>query len=108
MAVAASASTPTGSPALCEADREEIKRLVAAIVPAAQVWVFGSRATGQARPYSDLDLLIDSPQPLNWDQRAALGDAFEQSWLTFRVDVVETCAMAPEFRARAWSERIPL
>ena len=27
----------------------------------AQVWIFGSRATGHHRPYSDIDLLIDSP-----------------------------------------------
>ena len=93
---------------LREADRREIKRLVAAIVPGAQIWVFGSRATGHARPYSDLDLLIDSLRPLSWDQHAALADAFEQSPLTFRVDVVETHALAPAFRTRIWSERLPL
>ena len=93
---------------LREADRQEIRRLVAAIVPAAQVWVFGSRATGHARPFSDLDLLIDSQPPLSWDQRAALTDAFEQSSIPFRIEVVETRALAPEFQTRVWSERIPL
>ena len=107
-AASASALMPAHRLALCEADRQEVKRLVAAIVPAAQVWVFGSRATGRARPYSDLDLLIDCPQPLGWDQLAALADAFEQSLLPFRVDVVEARALAPAFRARVWPERIPL
>ena len=110
--IAADVSAPgpmsAHSPVLSDADRQEIKRLVAAIAPAAQVWVFGSRATGHARPFSDLDLLIDSQPPLSWDQRAALADAFEQSCVPFRVDVVEIRALASEFRARAWSERIPL
>jgi len=29
-----------------------------------QAWVFGSRATGRARPYSDLDILISCPGTL--------------------------------------------
>lgn len=31
-----------------------------------QAWIFGSRATGHARPFSDLDILIDAPHALDW------------------------------------------
>lgn len=31
-----------------------------------RAWVFGSRATGRARPYSDLDILISTARPLDW------------------------------------------
>jgi uncharacterized protein len=73
-----------------------------------QAWVFGSRATGHARPYSDLDILISQPQPLDWRARADLGDAFEASSLPFRVDVVEESRLAPGIAQRVLAERRPL
>ena len=70
-----------------------------------KAWVFGSRATGRARPYSDLDILISSPTPLDWRARADLQDAFEASSLPFRVDVVEEARLAPSLAPRVLAER---
>jgi uncharacterized protein len=70
-----------------------------------KAWVFGSRATGRARPYSDLDILISSPTPLDWRARADLQDAFEASNLPFRVDVVEEARLAPTLAPRVLAER---
>ncbi len=70
-----------------------------------KAWVFGSRATGWARPYSDLDILISSPTPLDWRARADLQDAFEASNLPFRVDVVEEARLAPSLAPRVLAER---
>ena len=70
-----------------------------------KAWVFGSRATGRARPYSDLDILISSPTPLDWRARADLQDAFEASNLPFRVDVVEESRLAPALTPRVLAER---
>jgi uncharacterized protein len=73
-----------------------------------QAWVFGSRATGHARPYSDLDILISEPQLLDWRDRADLADAFEASSLPFKVDVVEQARLAPGIAARVLNERLRL
>jgi uncharacterized protein len=70
-----------------------------------KAWVFGSRATGRARPYSDLDILITSPAPLDWRARADLQDAFEASNLPFRVDVIEEARLAPSLAPRVLAER---
>ena len=70
-----------------------------------KAWVFGSRATGHERPYSDLDILISSPTPLDWRARADLQDAFEASNLPFRVDVVEEARLAPAIAPRVLAER---
>src|SRR4051812_534405 len=44
-----------------------------------KVWVFGSRAAGRARGYSDLDLAIDAGRPLSVGERAIVAEAFEES-----------------------------
>lgn len=70
-----------------------------------EVWVFGSRATGAARPFSDLDLLVTRPNSLDWRARADLKDAFEASSLPFRVDVIEASRLSEGFTPRVMAER---
>jgi len=53
--------------------------LRANLPPKTKVWLFGSRATGRARPYSDLDLAIDVDRPMTLDELAILGEAFSES-----------------------------
>ena len=95
-------------PSLTEAQARTVRAVMEAVLPGAEVWVFGSRATGHARPFSDLDLLVTQPPSLSWAQRAALRDGFEASDLPFRVDVVEADSLAPGFASRVEAERVPL
>lgn len=94
--------------ALTDAQRALLRQLVDAAVPGARVAIFGSRATGRARPFSDVDLLVLEPQQLTVPQRCALQDALEASDLPFRVDVVEAAAVAPERWPRIRAEAVPL
>jgi predicted nucleotidyltransferase len=57
--------------------------------PNSTTWVFGSRATGRARPFSDLDLAIDAGRPLTLDETAILRDAFSDSDLSYKVDIID-------------------
>lgn len=95
-------------PDLARQYQELVRALVKAHVPDAQVWVFGSRATGRARPYSDLDLLFTRPEHLPWQSRCDLQDALEASELPFRVDIVETRSLTPPLRLRIEAERLAL
>jgi predicted nucleotidyltransferase len=72
------------------------------------VSVFGSRATGRARPFSDLDLLVVQPERLSWAQRADLRDLFEARDLPFRVDVVEAEALPEGMAERVAGESVSL
>lgn len=67
-------------------------------VPQAEVWAFGSRATGTAKPYSDLDLAIVTDQPLPLATRAALVEAFSESDLPWKVDLVDWATTGQPFR----------
>lgn len=94
--------------ALTDSQLGTVRGIVSRLLPGAQVWIFGSRATGHARPFSDLDLLVTKPRQLSWSQRAALRDAFEASDLPFCVDLVEADGLTPAIAARVQAEQVPL
>jgi uncharacterized protein len=93
---------------LTPAHAHAVRAIIDSVLPGAQVRIFGSRATGRARPFSDLDLLLLEPVRLSWAQRADLRDRFEASDLPFRVDVVEAEALPVGMAARVADESVAL
>ncbi|MBF0524583.1 MAG: nucleotidyltransferase domain-containing protein [Deltaproteobacteria bacterium] len=83
---------------LDEAYLTEIKNILSIHVPECRVWAFGSRVNGQAREYSDLDLVLVGDGPLDWRRIEAVKDAFSESELPFMVDVLDWQAISPGFR----------
>lgn len=81
-----------------------VRAVLAATLPQARVLMFGSRATGRARPFSDLDLLVVTPERLSLADRVGAVDAFERSTLPFRVDLVEAGGLPAGMRQRIESE----
>ncbi|MCX7337766.1 MAG: HI0074 family nucleotidyltransferase substrate-binding subunit [Alphaproteobacteria bacterium] len=62
------------------------------------VWVFGSRTQNTTKQFSDLDLAIDCHQkPLGIDVLSDLRNAFDESLLPYKVDLVDMNATGPEF-----------
>jgi predicted nucleotidyltransferase len=76
----------------------EVRRILQLHVPGRRVRAFGSRVLGTARPFSDLDLAVMGETPLDFRQLSALKDAFAESNLPFRVDVVDWAATSESFR----------
>ncbi len=85
----------------------EVRRILALYAPGRTVLVFGSRATGKARPFSDLDLAL-SGEPLGHGQMQALKDAFSASNLPMSVDVVEHATLIGGLAERVAREGVPL
>ena len=57
--------------------------------PAVDVLVFGSRAGGKPKPWSDLDLALAGECPLPLALMADLAEAFDESALPWKVDLVD-------------------
>lgn len=77
---------------------EEVKRILRTHVPEYEVWAFGSRVKWTAKAYSDLDLAVISNQPLSLSTIARLKDAFDESTLAIKVDVVDWATTSESFR----------
>lgn len=65
----------------------------------AQAWVFGSRATWKTKRSSDLDLAIDAGRPLTRRESGDLAEAFDESDLPYKVDLVDMHTVSPTFKA---------
>ena len=77
---------------------DEVRRILQIHIPGRTVRAFGSRVQGNAKPFSDLDLAVMGDVPLDFRQLAALKDAFADSNLPFRVDVVDWAATSEVFQ----------
>jgi predicted nucleotidyltransferase len=73
-----------------------VREILRAHVPHLQVRVFGSRAGGTPKPFSDLDLLILTQTPLDVRRSALLAEAFTESDLPFKVDVLDGGTIDPQ------------
>jgi len=82
--------------------------ILAAHLPGHEVRIFGSRATGTAKPHSDVDLVIMGVEQLPITTMRILRDAFDDSDLPFQVDLVEWAGTSEEFRKIIETTAIPL
>lgn len=78
------------------------------VPPGVRVWAFGSRVAGGARPYSDLDLALESDGPVDPDALAWLRTALSESDLAIKVDLVDLQAIDPTFRRLIEQGMVPL
>lgn len=87
---------------------EIVRNILRAHVPRLPVWAFGSRATWKAKPYSDLDLAVITREPMSLSDRASLVEAFSESDLPWKVDVVDWATTSPTFRGIIERDRVVL
>src|SRR6266700_136913 len=83
-----------------------VNAILLAEVPNYEIWAFGSRAKWTAKDSSDLDLAIVSERPLSPTLISHLRQAFDQSYLPFKVDVVDLSKVSPEFRRVIEEQRV--
>jgi predicted nucleotidyltransferase len=88
---------------------QTVRAILAAHMPAGfTAHVFGSRAEGTPKPWSDLDLVVEGPCPLPFAVTAALAEAFDESDLPWKVDLVDRTCVSPTFGAIIDAGKIPL
>ncbi|MDD6910520.1 nucleotidyltransferase family protein [Actinobacillus minor] len=75
-----------------------VKQILQTHIPNLEVWAFGSRVKGNAKPYSDLDLAVITGEPLSLQTHADLVDAFSESDLPWKVDIVDWALLTENFK----------
>jgi len=75
-----------------------VLQILTEFVPECQVYAFGSRARRTAKKHSDLDLAVHCHAPLTLECLGRLQEAFAESDLPMRVDVVDWQTTTDRFR----------
>ncbi len=91
-------------------DRDLVIKILREYLPEnARVWVFGSRAKGTARRFSDLDLLIDvGGTKLDNKIKSDLAWDFEESDLPYKVDIADWNSISGKFKKNVEAHRLEL
>lgn len=77
-------------------------------LPAYEIWAFGSRVKHTAKKFSDLDLAIISENPLSISILGELKEAFSESNLSIKVDVVDWARTDEDFKKLIQSDHVVL
>jgi uncharacterized protein len=84
---------------LDEKQQAIVQQVLKQYLPNYPVFVFGSRAHGKAKKFSDLDLMIRSPLSPSWSQLSAAREALEDSTLPITVDLVDWNCCSAKFQS---------
>ena len=83
---------------LNQEDWNELKSILKKYVADFDVLAFGSRVKWTAKPYSDLDIAIITKTPLSLESLSVIRDAFDESNLSIRVDIVDWSSTSADFQ----------
>ena len=83
---------------ISDSEWQQVSDILQRYLPQYEVWAFGSRVKGNAKPYSDLDLAIISDTPLPLALLAEVAEAFSESDLPWKVDLVDWATTSERFR----------
>jgi len=75
-----------------------IKKILRDHLPGYEVRAFGSRIGGNAKRHSDLDLVVMTRMPLAMKTLALTKEAFSESDLPFKVDLIDWSLVSEEFK----------
>lgn len=84
-----------------------IKEILQKYLPDTEVRAFGSRISGKAKKYSDLDLVIMGKTKIESKVLIKLKDEFQESDIPFRVDILDWHGISDEFKQTLSKQRMP-
>ncbi len=68
-----------------------------------EVFIFGSRASKEAKKFSDYDIGIIGKEIIPSHKKAMIEEDLEESNIPYRVDIVDFSLVSPEFKCIALS-----
>lgn len=94
---------------MAQQDLEQVRRIVLEYLQPwrVKVWLFGSRARGDATAASDIDIALLPQQPMPVDWMAGLRERLEESTVICDVDLVDLRAADPALRQMVEREGVP-
>ena len=88
-------------------DRFKIIALCKAVLPNCSIWLYGSRARGDFRSNSDIDIALDCKSSIDIMKLFELKEIFNASNILLKIDLVDLCCIEDKiFLASILQERV--
>lgn len=88
-------------------DRLKIIALCKAVLPNCSIWLYGSRARGDFRSNSDIDIALDCKRSIDIMKLFELKEIFNASNILLKIDLVDLCSIEDKiFLASILQERV--
>lgn len=94
--------------AITDAEWNIVQAILKRYLPVHQVWAFGSRVHRTNKLFSDLDIAVIGEQPMDLSLLAAVNEAFSESDLPWKVDIVDWFGVGDAFRRLIDAHKVPL
>jgi len=89
-----------------EKTKQKVIRIIHALIPQADIYLFGSRATGQEHERSDFDIALDTGEAIDRLDVGEISDMLNASNIPYKFDIVDIHAIGQELRENILKERI--
>ena len=86
--------------------KQKLLHIIRIYLPNCRVWLFGSRATNQQRPGSDIDLALDNGEKIPWETITRMLLDIDETTIPMKVDLVDLHTVEDEFKKQVLSEGI--
>lgn len=86
----------------------EIKRIITPYLPDSsyRIFIFGSRAKGTNRPFSDVDIGVLGPKSLPGKNYTDMITALDESDLPYRADIVDFSSVSDTVKKNAMKQTV--
>lgn len=74
-----------------------IVKTVTAILPNAEIFIFGSRTQGKSLKYSDVDIALQDNNEIEFEQLLKLKAEFSNSTFPYKVDIIDLKSIDEKF-----------
>jgi predicted nucleotidyltransferase len=89
-----------------EKSKQKIIAIIAALVPEASIYLYGSRARGKHSQWSDIDVALDAGQELERLRVGELNDIMAALNIPYKVDVVDFHAVSEQMRNEILRDKV--
>jgi predicted nucleotidyltransferase len=89
-----------------EITKAKIIALISALIPQAKIYLYGSRARGTNKQWSDIDIALDCGEAIARLSIGEIRDIMVASNIPYKVDVVDFYTISPEMRKAIERDKI--
>ncbi len=86
--------------------KNKIIRVIHALIPKADIYLFGSRATGKHHDRSDIDIALDADKPLDRLDVGEIRDMLNASNIPYSFDIVDLHNIGEDLKKDIYAQGI--